>query len=145
MFLTNERGLQRGFWLNPNEFAWNAVEVMFRQCWFLVDCEIKDSNCSVSSMYLFDRANQILELVTSGILITKVYLISPPYINRLDVWSLHKIIEIRTGYLKNDNNHINIDVYETFEGELFFSKEGKFECNLISDQQIIYSAKLDHK
>lgn len=145
MFLTNERDHQRGFWLNTDEFAWNAVEVMFRQCWFLVDCEIKDLNCSVSSMYLFDRANQISELATSEILITTVYLMSPPYINRLDVWKLHKIIEIRTGYLKIEKNQTNIDIYETFEGELFFSKEGKFECNLIRDQQIIYSAKLVNK
>jgi len=127
-------------WKDSGENVWSYAELLVNTTWFYADCQLTDGVDTVSSTYLLSKSSQISDLLKNpNILIRSIYIVSPPYINGTDSWSMSALIKLSTGLLKSGDYETNIEIYELADGGKYYSN-----CEINSDEcitkiKVVYS------
>ena len=129
-------------WEEQGSNVYTYAELLVNQTWFYVDCEVSDEGGSVSSVYLIDRAKQIIYMEShENVLIKVVYLVSPPWLNGSTSWRMDAVKQISSGKVHLDDNDFKVEIYDLIDGKRYYSSN-EVEINQgIDDIKIIFTAK----
>ena len=103
---------------------------------------MSDEQGSVSSVYLINRAKQIIDIGSQeNVLIKVVYLMSPPWLNGLTSWRMDVVKEISSGVVHLDDFDYKVEIYDLMDGKRYYSSNEDELNKNIEDIKIIFTAK----
>lgn len=123
MFRTNESQLQGRFKMpNENLLLWKTVDLPHNQISFIVEGVGFFDGAPGPSMRLFSDAESVQSICSSGdsefLAVTKIYLISPPWMNRQHERLMEPLSEIR---LQSSDKEPPIYEFVTAGGQTYTS------------------------
>ena len=129
-------------WEEPGSNVYAYAELLVNHSWFYVDCEVSDEESSVRSVYLINRAKQILDIGSQeNVLIKVVYLMSPPWLNGSTSWCMDVVKEISSGVMHFDDNDFKVEIYDLMDGKRYYSSNEDELNKNIEDIKVIFTAK----
>ena len=142
MLRTFEQARRHTPWEEQGSNVYSYAELLINHSWFYVDCEVSDEGGSVSSVYLIDRAKQLIDIDShENVLIKVVYLVSPPWLNGSTSWRMDAVKEISSGAVHLDDNDFKVEIYDLMDGNRFYSSNDDQLNKDIEDIKIIFTAK----
>ena len=129
-------------WEEPGSNVYAYAELLVNHSWFYVDCEVSDEEGSVSSVYLINRAKQIIDIGSQeNVLIKVVYLMSPPWLNGLTSWRMDAVKEISSGVVHLDDFEYKVEIYDLMDGKRYYSSNDDELIKNIVDIKVLFTAK----
>ncbi|MDD2833722.1 MAG: DUF4007 family protein [Methylotenera sp.] len=108
--------------------------------WFYADCKLTDGVDTVTSTYLLSMSSQIKDLINNPLIsIKSIYLVSPPYLNRTESWSMSPLNKLSVGKITYEDYESNIEIYELKSGEILYSSSDIDSHEQVEDIQVVYS------
>ncbi len=140
MFQTFDSAKLPIFWKEDGENVYSYAELMVNASWFYADCKVTDGVETATTTYLLSRSSQIEDLIINpAITIRSIYLVSPPYLNGTDSWSMSPLAKVSVGQLAYDDFETNIEIYELANGSKHYSNTEVDEADRIKNVKVIYS------
>lgn len=143
MFQTFENAKLPIPWKDGGESVWSYAELMVNSVWFYADCKLTDGVDTVTSTYLLSRSSQIGDLVINpDITIRSIYLVSPPYINGTESWSMSPLVKVSVGLLTHEEYESKVEIYEFANGNKCYSCSEVKNDERITKIKIVYCQEL---
>lgn len=140
MFQTYESAKYPIFWKDVDESVYSYAELMVNSSWFYADCKLTDGVDTVTSTYLLSMSSQIKDLINNPLIsIKSIYLVSPPYLNRTESWSMSPLNKLSVGKVSYEDYESNIEIYELKSGEILYSSSDIDSHEQVEDIQVVYS------
>lgn len=140
MFQTHESAKLPIFWKDVDDRVYSYAELMVNSSWFYADCKVTDGVNSVTSTYLLSMSSQIKDLINNpDITIRSIYIVSPPYLNGTESWSMSPLAKVSVGKITYDDYESNIEIYELESGEILYSSSDIESHEQIEDIKVVYS------
>ena len=140
MFQTFDNAKFPIFWKEDGENFYSYAKLIVNSAWFYADCKVTDGQETTTMTYLLSRSSQIEDLINNpSVTIRKIYLVSPPFINKTDSWSMSALAKVSVGQVTHEEHESNIEIYELAEESKYYFTTEVDDVELIKNLKVIYS------
>ncbi|OIQ74574.1 hypothetical protein GALL_437710 [mine drainage metagenome] len=105
----------------PGARLWSYATQQLHIPWFYVQYRVTTAEYSLSSMFLFGRHEQLLELMGNpDIEVTQVYIVTPEHLNKSGHWQMDILKEISIGFRYTEHYEDAINIFTLDDGRKYY-------------------------
>ena len=119
--------------------TWSYANLNLYIPWFFVEYNVIEDEQPISGMCLLFQDKQLSDLANQeGVMVDRVYLVSPSYLNKSDSWKMGLLKSVITGFVKTKHGDEKVTRYELADGTEYLTTKLKMNKKL-ENEEVIYS------